>query len=183
VSATPSVTHRLEDVRPDLLAFLRRHGGWVLRLETAEDLMQGLHLRVLERGSEARFEDRKAFLKWIYAVARTYVADRKVYWSALKRDSARLVRLTTAGAGFEQVAAITGPSTFASRRELAAIAIRTLAVLRPRDRRLVRWTAEGVPLEEQAIRLGLSYTAARQARARAVERFRKAFELARRSES
>ena len=178
--STPTLSHRLEDVRADLELFLARHGGWVLKLESAEDLMQGLHVRVLERGGDARFVNRKAFLGWVYTVARSYIADRKTYWSALKRDSARLVRLTTAG-GAARPGAITGPSTFASRRELTQFAIRALAVLRPRDRRLVRWTAEDVPLEEQAQRLDLSYTAARAARQRAVERFRKAFELARRA--
>jgi len=180
VATTPTISHRLEDVRADLLSFLGRHAGWLLRLETAEDLLQGLHLRALERGAAARFDSRGAFLKWIHTVARTHLADRREYWSALKRDSARLVRLSTAGAG-EAAGTGTGPFTFAARRELAAIAVRALAVLRPRDRRLVRWTAEGVSLEEQAERLGISYTAARQARTRAVNRFRKAFELARRA--
>ncbi len=180
--STPPLTSLLQDHHADLVSYLRRHAGLVLRFETPDDLVQGLHLRALERGGEFRYEGLEPFRGWIYTVARTYLVDRKAHWSALKRNSAGLLRLTSSGTESDGVgepaAAITGPSTFASRAELMAVAVKALAVLRPRDRRLVRWTAEDMPLEEQASRLSISYTAARQARARAVERFRKAFRLA-----
>jgi DNA-directed RNA polymerase specialized sigma24 family protein len=57
------------------------------------------------------------------------------------------------------------------------LALEALATLLPKDRDLVRWSSEAVPLEEQAERLGISYDAAKQARLRALERFRKAYEL------
>jgi hypothetical protein len=58
------------------------------------------------------------------------------------------------------------------------LAIEALATLLPKDRDLVRWSSEDVPLEEQAKRLGVSYDVAKQARLRALERFRKAYALA-----
>lgn len=73
---------------------------------------------------------------------------------------------------------MTGSSTFAARREHLRLAVLALAALPPRDRDLVRRTSEDVPIEEQAKSLGLSYDAAKQARLRALERFRKAFDLA-----
>jgi DNA-directed RNA polymerase specialized sigma24 family protein len=72
---------------------------------------------------------------------------------------------------------MTGPSTFAARREMIALAARALDLLLPRDRDLVRWSSEGVPLEEQADRLGIAYEAVGKARQRAVERFKKTFAL------
>ena len=167
----------------DLVSYLARHAGWILRYETVEDLLQGLHLRMLERGGEFDYRGREAFLKWIYAVARTFLADRSDYWSALKRKSAGLLRLTSGGtpsdprAIREPAGTRTGPSTFASRREQLAQAVRALAVLLPRDRDLVRWSSEDVPLEEQAGRLGITYNALKQARFRALERYRKAYAL------
>jgi hypothetical protein len=75
----------------------------------------------------------------------------------------------------------TGPQTFADRREQLDVAVKALALLLPRDQNLVRWASEGVDIQEQASRLGLSYDAAERAGARACERFRKAFRLARRA--
>ena len=46
-----------------------------------------------------------------------------------------------------------------------------------RDRNLVQMASEGVPLREQAERLQLSYAAVQKAGLRALERFRKAYEL------
>ena len=174
----------LEEFRGDLQSYLARHAGWILRFETAEDLLQGLHVRALERGKGFRYQGREPFLKWLYTVARTYLADRHAYWSALKRRSASLLRLTAGGTPRdpdsvrEPAGKRTGPSTFADRREQLAIAVKALAVLPDRDRKLVRWSSEGVDLKEQAERLGLGYEACKRARQRALERFRKAFRLA-----
>jgi hypothetical protein len=60
---------------------------------------------------------------------------------------------------------------------MIALAVRALDLLLPRDRDLVRWSADGVPLDEQAERLGVAYEAAGKARQRAIERFRKTFAL------
>lgn len=163
----------------ELRRFVRAHGGQLLRRESEDDLVQGITLRALERANSFRDQGAAAFRAWIATVARSYLADRANYWQALRRKPGALLRLTSGGTGgVDPAATATGPSTFAARREHLKLAVQALAVLPPRDRDLVRWTSEDVPLEEQAKRLGLSYDAAKQARLRALDRFRKAFHLA-----
>ena len=168
--------------RPDLLRFMERHAGSVLRFETAEDLVQGAHLRALEYAASFEFRGREPFLKWMHEVARRHIGTRRAHWAALKRNPAALLRLTL-GAGSDPRAAVapeqpgTGPSTLAGRLEQASLAIKALDLLLERDRQLVRWALDGVPSKELAERLDLSLTAADRARQRAVERFRKAFRL------
>jgi RNA polymerase sigma factor (sigma-70 family) len=159
-----------------LRRFVRAHGGQLLRRESEEDLVQGIALRALERRQSFKGGD---FGAWIVTVARSYLADRANYWQALRRKPGALLRLTSGGTGgLDPAATATGPSTLAARREHLKLAVAALAALPPRDRDLVKWTSEDVPLEEQAKRLSLSYDAAKQARLRALDRFRKAFELA-----
>ncbi|MBL8769345.1 MAG: sigma-70 family RNA polymerase sigma factor, partial [Planctomycetes bacterium] len=49
--------------------------------------------------------------------------------------------------------------------------------LLPRDQELVRYSTDGMPIEQIAKLLGVSYDAAEQARRRAMDRFKKAYEL------
>jgi RNA polymerase sigma factor (sigma-70 family) len=158
----------------DLMAFLRKAGTRLLPFETEEDLLQGVRLRALERAAGFRYEGREAFFSWLHAIARSHIADREKHWSALRRNPGSLLRLTAA----DPASTATGPSTLASRKEQLKLAIEALATLLPKDRDLVRGSSEDVPLEEQAKRLGVSYDAAKQARLRALERFRKAYALA-----
>jgi RNA polymerase sigma factor (sigma-70 family) len=178
----PALPDLLLAHRTDLTAFVARNAGRLLRWESADDLVQGVHLRAIERGASFRWRGREPFLAWLHTVARSHLADRHAYWAALRRRPSRLVRLgTTAGgdaAGAAVAATSAGPSTHASRREQLEIALRALALLLPRDRDLVRWTCDDVPFDEQAARLGVTRDAADRARRRAVERFRKAYELA-----
>jgi DNA-binding CsgD family transcriptional regulator len=53
------------------------------------------------------------------------------------------------------------------------LAMRALTALFPRDQELIAWIADDLPLDEIARRLGIGYDAAKQARLRAIERFRK----------
>jgi RNA polymerase sigma factor (sigma-70 family) len=169
----------LEAHASELRGFVRAHGGQLLRRESEEDLVQGITLRALERANSFRDRGAAAFRAWLVAVARSYLADRANYWKALRRKPGALLRLTSGGTGgVDPAATATGPSTLAARREHLRLAVQAVAALPPRDRDLVRWTSEDVPIEEQAARLGLSYDAAKQARLRALERFRKAFDLA-----
>jgi hypothetical protein len=97
-------------------------------------------------------------------------------------SSGRMLRLTDSGSGSrrgraEPSSSRTGPATFANRLEQLVIATRALALLMPRDRDIMNCS----PIEEQAARLGLSYDSAAKARLRALERFRKTFELMARS--
>jgi RNA polymerase sigma factor (sigma-70 family) len=170
----------LAEVQGDLLVFVRRHAGRLLRFEGAEDLAQGIHARALERGASYRHQGREQFLAWIYSVARTHLADRHHYWGALRRRPSSLVRLAnegSTGVSLEPAATATGPSTFAARREMVHLVAQAMSILREQDRSLVRWLGDGLPMREQASRLGLSYDAAESASRRALERFRKAYRL------
>lgn len=180
-------------VLPDLLVrhrdrvavIVRHEARGLLRFETEEDLVQGIHLRALERGSSFAWQGEGPFFAWLRRIAETFLADRRAYWGALKRRSGRVYRLTAGGFGTggtggvpEPAATGTGPSTFAARRERLLLVAKTLDALLPRDRDLVRWTADGLEVEEVAARLGVSYEAAGKARQRALDRFRKAWSLA-----
>lgn len=181
----PAFRDLLVESRADLVAWVGRHAGRVLRYESADDLVQAIHVRALEHEADFRWRGREPFFAWLHQVARTCLADRHAHWAALRRRPSRLVRLTragsTSGAAEEPRAPGPGPSTVASRREDLVRAVRVLDLLLPRDRDLVTWTAEDVDADEQARRLGISRDAAERARRRALERFRKAYELASRS--
>lgn len=179
-SRGPALGELLVTFRPELLGHVRRTAGRLLRHESADDLVQAIHLRVLQQRAEFEYRGDDSFLAWVRAVARSHLADRHAYWSALRRRPSRLLRLvlsgeSTGGGGVasEPPATATGPSTFASRREHVDIAVRALGLLPDRDRDLVRWTCEGVPTDEQARRLGIAFEAADRARRRAIERLRK----------
>lgn len=173
--------------RPRLLAFVRKQAGRLLRFESADDLVQGVILRALSRRASYQHTDDERFLGWLFTVARSHLADRGVHWSALKRQSGRLLRITSdpnatddARAVGQPAGAGTGPATFAERREQLLLAVQALSTLLPRDRRLMGWYADGTSIQEQADRLEITYAAAQRAHLRALERFKKAFELLRR---
>lgn len=174
---------RLAENDARLRRLLARQGRGLLRYEALDDLCQGVRMRVLAGAASAPREP-EGFRRWLDRVARNHVAERAGYWSAMRRDCARALRLTareqpTAGGGAVAVPASSspGPRTFADRRELLRVAARALAALPPRDRQLVQWSTEEVPLAEQAARLGLSSGAAQRAAHRARERLRKTYAL------
>jgi RNA polymerase sigma factor (sigma-70 family) len=176
----PALGDLLVRFRGELTGYVHKHAGRLLRHESADDVVQGIHLRVLEQRAAFEYRGDESFLAWIRAVARSHLADRHAYWSALRRRPARLVRLVRTGeitgdrsAAAEPAASATGPSTFASRREQVDVAVRALGLLPERDRNLVQWSLDGVDPAEQARRLGVSVEAADRARRRAVERLRK----------
>ncbi len=177
------LTRLLTEHHPELVAFARREASGLLRFETADDLVQGMHARVLGESQEFEFLGEKEFFAWVHTVLRRHIADRHEYWSALKRGAGRIVRYTLGNASGTGTGVLLpahtkpGPRTFAEQRELVALATRALGALPPRDRDLVRWESEGVDLGERAARLGISYAAAQRASLRAAERLRKAFEL------
>ncbi len=171
------VRHRLEMVR-----YIERHAGPLLRYETAEDLWQGVCLEALRGQERFTYRGREPFFAWIHTLTRRHLRARRDHWNALKRRPGRLLRLTE-GATSDPGAVVgpalqrTGPSTFAARRELLTVAVKALGCLLERDQKLVRWSSEGLPPSEQAARLGLSPAATDRARLRALERFRKAYRV------
>jgi RNA polymerase sigma factor (sigma-70 family) len=180
VSDRAELSGLLVQFHGELLDFVRRHAGRLLRYETEEDLIQEVHVRALQQGDRYRHRGREPFLAWVHTVARSVLADRHAHWAALRRRPAGLLRLTLGGTetgGLDPVLSATGPSTFAARREMLSLAVKALSLLPKADRDLVRWRSEDVPLTEQASQLGLSYAALDSASRRALDRFRKSFRL------
>lgn len=175
-----SVAELLVSCHDHVARYVNRRGGRLLSYESTDDLVQSIHARALEHGAGCAFPSRSAFLEWLYRVAASHLSDRRAHWAALRRDPCRLLRITRGIASdgrsvAEPVADATGPGTRADRDDAARRAEEALTLLLPRDRELVEWTIAGVPLEDQATRLGISYTAARQARHRALARLRSVF--------
>jgi RNA polymerase sigma factor (sigma-70 family) len=181
---TPSLSVLLESHRESLLRLVRREARGLLSYEGVDDLVQGVHLRALEVGERFVYQGEKAFLGWLFTLARRHFADRADYWSALKRRGPALLRLTTADPSVSRrdrgrLPAVSGPgpATRASEKEEIALVLRAVSLLLPRDQKILHWLSEGIDLEETAARLGLSYDAAERARLRAADRLRKAFSI------
>ncbi len=171
--------------RPDLVAFAQREAGVaLLRFESADDLVQNIHHKVIRATDRFEWRGEKQFLGWVFTIARNCLSDRREHWFALKRNCGRVLRLTWSGPGADEssyrldpAGTGTGPSTFANRRELLLKATMAMNALLPRDRDIVRWTTEGLSIDEQASRLEISREAAARAQNRALERLRKAYSL------
>lgn len=172
----------LERHRPRLLGFVRRHAGICLRHESAEDLVQGIHVQAVAQAASFEFRSDPELEAWVLRIARGHLGDRRDYWTAAKRRPDRLLRLTQSdgtspGAVREPAADAPGPVTRADRADRLRLAEEALSMLLQRDADLVRGQADGLTIEEEAERLGIGYAAAQKARERALDRYRKAFLL------
>lgn len=169
--------------RPQLVGWIQREAGLpLLRFESAEDLVQGVHQEALRAADRLEWRGEDAFMGWLFQIARRYISNRRDHWFAIKRHGANILRLTWTGAEGEVqqmplADTATGPVTFANRREQMTLATKAVALLLPRDRDIVQWTAAGVTVQEQATRLNMSVEAAQRAKNRAVERLQKAFTI------
>ena len=180
----PTLTELLTTHRDQLVRFLEREASGLRRFEDAEDLAQGVHMHALKVEDRFTYQGEPQFIGWLYAVARRYIADRHAYWKALKRNAGTLLRLTygagsePGGAQFAPPLQITGPQTFAQRREQVDVAAQAIAALPSRDRQIVELVHQGQEIEGIADALGITHAAAQRARLRAIERFEKLFRLA-----
>ena len=182
-SPRDQLTDLLATHRTRLTGFVIKEAKGLLRHESEEDLVQGIHIHALSVADHFEYRSEKEFIAWLFTVARQQLINRQRYWSAARRDGGNLLRVTVAGAastnprGVDPKASMTGPGTLADRREQLELATRVVALLSERDRNLIHWMSEDVPLEEAAKRLDLTYEAAKRARLRAIDRFRATFEL------
>lgn len=167
-----------------LVRWLRCNARGILRFEGEDDLVQDIAAKVLVAEASFDAQGDAAFWSWVLTIAKRHVLDRHDWWTALKRSSERVVRLTKSEtspeSGFAALlpaASLTGPGTAAARREAILTLTRALAALPPRDRQLAIWYGEGRPLDDQARELGLSYAAVQKAGLRAVERLTKIFRV------
>jgi len=181
------LTELLEAHRQMLEGMIRREAGaLLLRFDTPEDLVQGVMHEAVRALPNLEWQGEEAFRAWLVTIARRHVAGRRDYWFACKRNSGEILRLTlsTAFGGNERselADSSAGPSTFANRREQLVLVTRAMAMLLPRDRDLVSWSASGIELAQIATWLDLTPEGADQARRRALDRLRKAFVLASRA--
>lgn len=179
----PTLANLLDRYGHELLRRVRARGRGLLRYETAEDLAQGVRLRVLQAASGFEYQGEDAFVGWLTRLIQAHVADRHDYWVAARRNAGAVVRITQVArrsritAGVDPAANMTGPMTIAERRDLLDIAAQAVDVLLPRDQQIVGMLREDLSIREMAARLGISYEAAERARLRAIERFRRAYEL------
>lgn len=185
MSAPGEFARLLSAHRDELQRFVEhRAGGALIRMESSEDLAQDVCTRALKHSGSFERRDDASFRAWLFEIARNHLQDRRDYWSALKRSGAEVLRLgviESADSSMlnvqELAASVTGPSTFAARREQLAVAAKALALLLPRDRTLVEGIAHGLTAPEQAAALSLTTAAIESARKRALERFRKTVKL------
>ena len=181
---TPALSDLLVAHRAQLVRFLEREAGGLRRFEDADDLAQGVHMHALKVEDHFTYQGEPQFIGWLYAVARRYIADRNAYWKALKRNAGTMLRLTfgassePGGALYAPPAQLTGPQTFAQRREQVDVAAQAVAALPARDRQIVELVHQGQEIDEIAAALDISHAAAQRARLRAIERFEKLFRLA-----
>lgn len=184
LSGEAPLSELLEEHRDALARFLQREAQGLLRFEGIDDLVQGVHLKALKGEDRFRWEGEKAFIGWLFQLARQHIADVNAHWKALKRNAGPVLRVTLTGGdsasgalGVQPIASITGPLTFAARREHFEVAMRALATLPERDRLLIERTSRGATIEELSAELDLSYEAAQKARRRALQRFQQAFRV------
>lgn len=178
----------LEQHRAALVRMVASEGRGLLGRDSTEDLVQDICLRALRQEEQFVYRSEPEFFAWIKLITKQQIADRHDYWSALRRQAGQLLRITSSSsAGSTGSPAVrpadgaTGPATFADRREMLELASRTLGMMLERDRDLIRRISLGHDISELAKHLGISYSAAEIAKRRALERFRKTFELLRRS--
>ena len=182
----PDFTALLIQHRDKLMNIVRQKGAGIMRFESASDLVQGIHIHALKVADKFEYQGDKAFLGWLLKIAEQHISNRHHYWNANKRKAERMIHLSgtgsqaDSGVGAPRVdppSPNTGPVSFAVREEQVDIALQAIAVLKERDQNLVQWMSEDLTTAEVAERLKISVEAAERARQRAIERFRKAYEV------
>ncbi len=184
-----------DDTPPDLIKLLIQHrdqlerairqkAAGLIRFESANDLVQGIHMHALRVEEKFEYLGDQAFKGWLMKIAEQHIADRHRYWNAKKRKAERMIQLSgTQSEGSESpgrvdpVSPNTGPFSFAAREDDVDLALEAIKVLKERDQQFVHWMSEGLSTGEVAERLEITESAAERGRLRAIERFRKAFEI------
>ena len=180
----PSLPDLLDRHRQALLRIVANEARGLSRKDSIEDLVQDICLRALRQEGQFTYSSDGEFLAWLKLIARQQIADRHDYWSALRRQAGHLLRITSSSSsGSDPSPSVrpagrsTGPATFADRREMLELASKSLSMMLERDRELVRRVSLGDDISDLAKYLNSSYSAAEIAKRRALERFRKTFEL------
>lgn len=169
---------RIAEATPLLIEVARRDAGAaLLRFESVEDLAAGMQQEALRSLPTLVWQGEEAFRGWLLQIARRHIHGRRDHWFALKRFGAPALRLTLQYGTGAPPAEGMGPRTFAQRREELAAVTKAIALLPPRDRELITWTADGLSHQEIASRIGGTPEAARKATTRAIERLRTTYAI------
>jgi DNA-directed RNA polymerase specialized sigma24 family protein len=172
IPSDAALRERIASAAPYLATIARADAGAaLLRFESVEDLVLGMQQAALQSLEGFAWRGEEGFRAWLGQIARRHLHGRRDHWFAIRRHGGALLRLTGSGGDAPRATAI-GPRTFAQRREDIELMTKALALLLPRDRDLMLWAAQGVAIDEQARRLGLSVDAARKASERAAARLR-----------
>jgi len=162
-------------------AVVKKAAG-LLRFESANDLVQGIHLHALRVEEKFQYNNDQAFRGWLMKLAEQHIADRYRYWNAKKRKAECVIALSGIGScnndsseKLDPPSPNTGPFTFAAREDEVELAMEALGILKDRDQKFVHWMSEGLSTAEVALKLGITEGTAERGRQRALERFRKAF--------
>ncbi len=93
--------------RDALAGFVRKRAGrLLLRLETAEDLAQGICAHLLERGARPHDGEEAAQRAWLYTASERWLSDRRDHWSALKPARPDSSAVGTPGSSVERFAVV-----------------------------------------------------------------------------
>lgn len=185
---TPSLEALVVEHGRWIEAAVRRQAGWLLRVDDLEDLVQDVELRALSRKDQFVFQGDGPLKAWLSLMVKQHLADRRRYWDASRRSAGPMLRVSGVGSpsslagGVMPEEAGPGPRTWAEARDQYTFAMRAIDALLPRDQDLLAWMREGVTDQEIGRRLDVAPESAGRARTRAVERFRRAYELMARSD-
>ena len=179
---SPHLNDLIVERSADLDRLVKRYAGALTNRETLDDLSQMIRLKLLESETVFEWRGAAAFHSWLEAVVRNELNARRAYWNAARRAAGHLLRITSGpgtrtGGGIQPSAAATGPLSFAERRDQVDLALRASETLLPRDQSILEMERKGASIAEIAAQLDLSEAAASKARQRALDRFRRSFEL------
>ncbi|MBI1850340.1 MAG: sigma-70 family RNA polymerase sigma factor [Planctomycetes bacterium] len=174
----------MNSYRPFLASIIRRGMDAKLRsVLEPEDVMQDVMLSAYRGIAEANFASDASFRSWLQTLAQNRLADlfRRHFKTQRRISSALSLDETTNGPdGRHRSDGIPakgpGTTTLVSRREAVERVEALLALVRPKDRELVRLAfIELVPTSEIAARLGMKPEAVRKRYSRVLDSCRVAF--------
>ena len=140
--------------RPHLLRLVQRKARGLLRYETADDLVQGIHLGALESSRHFEYQGEPAFVSWLNTIAERQLLMAVRYHSARKRD---ISRERFAGTSPSHPADQPSPSAAAVQGEMTALIRNAVLRLPTLERRVVEMHSfEGRSFARVAQELALS---------------------------
>jgi len=172
-----ALTDYLQHFRPQLLAYIDRNLGVVLRqkIET-QDIWQETAIAAINALPNADLSDRDPF-GWLCQIAQQRIIDASRKHAAKKRDSEFEVALNSpAGDSSREwmsilAASMTSPSQAVAREERHGQLYAAIQALPPDVQEILRWRyVEDLPTKEIAVRLGKTDVAVRVLLSRTIQK-------------